>query len=138
VGAGSLTHYGPPSRAIIGDMEIPSSWDTEAFCYVTTTGRKSGREHTIEIWFGLTLGVFYLLSGGGLRSDWVRNIRAEPRVTVRVGDTTFEAEGRVVEDPTEDALARRLLATKYQGWHEGQAMSGWAQTALPIALTPVI
>ncbi len=118
-------------------MEIPPSWETEAFCYVTTTGRRTGREHTIEIWFGLNSGTFYLLSGGGLRSDWVRNINAEPRVTVRVGDKTFEAGGRVVDDPAEDALARRLLASKYQGWEEGAEMSTWAQTALPIALTPV-
>ena len=118
-------------------METPSSWENEAFCYVTTRGRKSGRDHTIEIWFGLDSGTFYLLSGGGLRSDWVRNIKAEPRVTLRVGDATFEAEGRVVADPSEDALARRLLATKYQGWQEGEEMSNWAQTALPLALTPL-
>jgi hypothetical protein len=26
---------------------------TENFCYLTTTGRRSGNPHTIEIWFGL-------------------------------------------------------------------------------------
>jgi hypothetical protein len=27
----------------------------EAFCYLTTTGRRTGRAHTIEIWFALDL-----------------------------------------------------------------------------------
>ncbi len=106
----------------------------EAFCYVTTTGRRSGRPHTIEIWFGANGNTLYLLSGGGDRSDWVRNIRADPTVTVRVGAATREARGRIVTEPAEDALARRLLASKYQGWREGRPFSRWAATALPVAL----
>ena len=34
------------------------------YCYVTTTGRRSGNPHTIEIWFALHEGRVYLLSGG--------------------------------------------------------------------------
>lgn len=104
------------------------------FCYVTTKGRRTGRPHTIEIWFGASGRTLYLLSGGGVRSDWVRNLRAEPQATVRVGDRTWEATARPVTDQDEDALARRLLAAKYQGWREGRPMSRWAATALPVAL----
>jgi hypothetical protein len=57
-------------------------------------------------------------------------------VQVRVGDRTWRAVARLVDDPAEDALARRLLASKYQGWHEGRPLSGWARTALPVALDP--
>ena len=108
----------------------------EQFCYLTTVGRRTGRPHEIEIWFGLEGDTFYLLSGGGRRSDWVLNLEAEPQVQVRVGDESFSAVARIVTEETEDALARRLLATKYQGWKEGEPMSTWAQTALPIAITP--
>jgi deazaflavin-dependent oxidoreductase (nitroreductase family) len=104
------------------------------FCYVTSKGRRTGRPHTIEIWFGASGRTMYLLSGGGDRSDWVRNLRAEPRATVRVGDRTWEATARAVTDPEEEAVARRLLAAKYQGWREGRPMSRWAATALPVAL----
>ena len=106
---------------------------TDQFCYVTTTGRKTGRPHTIEIWFGEQDGVLYLLSGGGERSDWVRNLMNDPNVTVRLGQENFAARARVVTDPEEDALARRLLAAKYQGWQEGAPMSKWARTALALA-----
>ena len=115
---------------------MEDQWRAESFCYVTTRGRRTGRPHTIEIWFGATGRRLYLLSGGGERSDWVRNIRADPTVTVRVGREggSTPATARVVDDPQEDALARRLLAAKYQGWSEGARMSSWARTALPIAL----
>jgi deazaflavin-dependent oxidoreductase (nitroreductase family) len=106
------------------------------FCYVTTTGRRTGRPHTIEIWFGERDGSFYLLSGGGDRSDWVRNIRAEPNVSVRAGDRVWPGVARLVGDPDEEAAARRLLASKYQDWREGRPLSRWASTALVVAIDP--
>jgi hypothetical protein len=36
----------------------------------------------------------------------------------------------------DDALARRLLAAKYQGWEPGAPMSGWARTALAVEVVP--
>lgn len=104
------------------------------FAYVTTQGRRTGRPHTIEIWFGVRGGVAYLLSGGGHRSDWVRNLQAAPEATLRVGDVDLAVRGRMVDDPEEEAAARRLLAAKYQGWRDGQPLSRWARTALVVAL----
>lgn len=112
-----------------------SAWDDEDFCYVTTVGRRTGQPHTIEIWFGSDNGTtIYLLSGGGDRSDWLRNLKANPSVHVRIGDKEWDARARLVEDEDEEAVARRLLASKYQGWREGKRMTGWATTALPVAI----
>jgi deazaflavin-dependent oxidoreductase (nitroreductase family) len=105
----------------------------EPFCYVTARGRKTGRRHTIEIWFGLSGRTLYLLSGGGRRSDWVRNIIAHPEVGLRLGDEELRATGRIVSDPAEDALARRLLLEKYQPG-SGEDLSDWGRKALPVAL----
>jgi deazaflavin-dependent oxidoreductase (nitroreductase family) len=111
------------------------SWTSEDFCYLTTTGRRTGSPHTIEIWFASEGGTtIFLLSGGGDRSDWVRNLRAYPSVQVRIGDREWNGKARLVEDSDEESLARRLLATKYQGWREGRPMTGWATTALPVAI----
>jgi deazaflavin-dependent oxidoreductase (nitroreductase family) len=106
------------------------------FAYLTTRGRRTGRPHRIEIWFGLRDGILYMLSGGGDRSDWVRNLMAEPAVGIEVGGVERPARARVVVDPEEDAAARRLLATKYQEWREGRPLSNWARTALPLAVEP--
>jgi deazaflavin-dependent oxidoreductase (nitroreductase family) len=113
---------------------VRRGWESESFCYITTTGRRTGRPHTIEIWFGARDGSLYVLSGGS-RSDWLLNLGADPRVTIRVGRSGEEraARARLVEDPEEDATARRLLASKYQGWQEGRSLGNWARTAIPVA-----
>jgi deazaflavin-dependent oxidoreductase (nitroreductase family) len=107
------------------------------FCYLTTIGRVSGRPHTIEIWFARHGHTLYLLSGGGDRSDWVRNLLTRPEVTVRLGHR--EAAGlagraRLVEPGSdEDELARRLVTAKYQPTYGGD-LSGWRHSALPVAV----
>jgi deazaflavin-dependent oxidoreductase (nitroreductase family) len=111
------------------------AWATEDFCYVTTVGRRSGNAHTIEIWFGYHDGKVYILAGNP-ESDWVRNIRANPRVEVRVGDETWSGTGREVPEGDEQDMARRLLAGKYQAWREGKPLSQWARTARPMSIEP--
>ena len=88
----------------------------------------------IEIWFGLNGSTVYMLSGGGSRSDWVRNLRAHPETIVRLGDCTFRGSARVVTDSGEESMARRLLTSKYQNWQEGRPLSSWASTALLVAI----
>ncbi len=84
----------------------------EDFCYLTTTGRVTGKPHEIEMWFGLEDKTLYMLSGGGDRSDWVKNLRRDPEVEIRIADKFFEGRARVIEDAEEDELARRLLVEK--------------------------
>ena len=104
--------------------------------YLTTTGRESGRQHEIEIWFALHEGRLYLLAGGRERSDWVRNLMKEPRVQVRVESETRPGRATVIApDTTEDALARRLLDAKYYGRRDDQPPTEWARTALPVVVT---
>ncbi len=71
------------------------------FCYLTTTGRTSGRKRTIEIWFGLDGDTVYLLSGGGDSSHWVKNLLADNRVTVRLGTKTDPGKARLVNGKKE-------------------------------------
>jgi deazaflavin-dependent oxidoreductase (nitroreductase family) len=106
----------------------------EDFCYLTTVGRRTGKQHTIEIWFARENGALYLLSGGGDAADWVRNLRKTPAVQVRIGTRTVAARAREVTAPEEDALARRLLDAKYMGWKTGKRLSSWARNALPVAI----
>ena|SRR5438034_4179135 len=115
-------------------MELSRNAADLDFCYLTTIGRRSGLERTIEIWFALEGSTLYMLSGGQDHSDWVKNIRRNARVSVRFGRRIVDGTARVVEDQDEDARARRLLAAKYQDWREGRRLSGWARTSLPVAV----
>lgn len=112
---------------------MEASLAAESFCYITTTGRVTGRPHEIEIWFGADGPTIYMLSGGGDRSDWVRNIIANPSVSVRIGPAEFVGSGRVVTDQVEDALARKLLLEKYAPTYSGD-LDDWGRTALPVAI----
>jgi len=105
----------------------------EPFCYFTTTGRVTGRPHTIEIWFAIGGRALYMLSGGGERSDWVKNLIRAPETTVRIAATELSGRARVVKEGTEDALARRLLLEKYEPAYSGD-LSDWGRTALPVAV----
>jgi deazaflavin-dependent oxidoreductase (nitroreductase family) len=103
------------------------------YCYLTTTGRVSGRPHEIEIWFVAHDKTLYLLSGSE-KSDWVRNLLKDPSVTVQIAKHTFTGTARLVKDKEEDTMTRYLIAEKYQEWEQGKTLSQWAQTALPIAI----
>jgi deazaflavin-dependent oxidoreductase (nitroreductase family) len=107
----------------------------EDFCYLTTTGRKSGRPHEIEIWFAIRDGTLYMLSGGGDAADWVKNIKNDRRVRIRINSQSAALNARVVRaGAAEDTTARELLDAKYMGWRAGKKLSSWARDALPIAI----
>lgn len=105
----------------------------EEYCYLTTTGRVSGRPHEIEIWFGAKGSRIYLMAGNH-RSDWVLNALKNPQVTVRIAKQLFNGTARLVEDAQEEMSARYLLAEKYQEWENGRTLSEWARTALVLGI----
>ncbi|MFA5884506.1 MAG: nitroreductase/quinone reductase family protein [Acidimicrobiia bacterium] len=102
------------------------------YCYLTTQGRVSGRPHAIEIWFAVDGTMLFMLAGARERSDWVRNLMADPAVTVRIGDTVYTATARAVDAGTpEDARARALVFDKYSRTNDDLAR--WRVEALPVA-----
>lgn len=115
-------------------IELLTSLKNEDYCYLTTKGRKSGNPHEIEIWFGINDNSLYLLSGGGDDSDWVKNLRANPNVTVRIAKHTFSGIARIVSEDKESTMARHMLAGKYQEWREGESLSDWGKTALVVGI----
>ncbi|HEX5936705.1 MAG TPA: nitroreductase family deazaflavin-dependent oxidoreductase [Actinomycetota bacterium] len=103
------------------------------FAYLTTTGRRTGSPHRIEIWFALHDDVAYLLSGGGDRSDWVKNLTASPTVVLEIGGERRTTTARLVTDPDEDALARRVVVDKYRP-RSSDDLTEWGRTSVPVAI----
>lgn len=104
-----------------------------ALAYVTTTGRVTGRPHRIEIWFAASGDTIYMLSGGGDRSDWVRNLLANGSAEVRIDGVSRSGTGRRVVDEDEDAIARRLVFDKYHPGYGGD-LTDWRDRSLPMAI----
>jgi deazaflavin-dependent oxidoreductase (nitroreductase family) len=107
--------------------------DRIEFCDLTTTGRVSGRPHRIEIWFAQDGDSLYLLAGSRERADWVRNLSVTPAVSVELGGERRGGNARIVEDPDEDAQARRSVLAKYQPGYDGD-LTSWSRSSLPVAI----
>lgn len=105
--------------------------------YLETTGRVSGEPRETEIWFGYENGTIYILSGGGLGKDWVRNMLKTPKVRFRVGEAWVSGTGRVVDDPALEARMRRVVGGKYYNFDpdgDDALPNEWTRTAAPVAI----
>jgi deazaflavin-dependent oxidoreductase (nitroreductase family) len=102
------------------------------YAYLTTTGRRSGRPHRIEIWYRRIDDVVWFIAGDRERADWVRNLMADPACTVEIG---FESRSGVAFLDAQDELApREALAVRYQHWEPGEPMTMWSTEGLLVGV----
>ncbi len=88
------------------------------FLYLTTKGRKTLRQHTIEIWFIEYNKRYYILSERKKASDWVQNIIVDPKVSFKINNKTYKGYARIVDKSKEPILANAvsdLMLRKYDG-----------------------
>jgi deazaflavin-dependent oxidoreductase (nitroreductase family) len=108
-------------------------WAGTPFAYLTTIGRRSGQPHLIEIWFAVENERLYLMSGGRDRSDWVRNLQANPLVMIELGGETRAGMARTVPEGTaEDQRVRELLVGKYAT--PSNPLEDWKRRSLAVAV----
>lgn len=93
---------------------------------LTTTGRKSGQPRTICVSFMPLDGGYIIFSGFGVQSNWYRNIRANPEVTVQIGRQTMRATAQVVADPAR----RKALMLRMQQRSSGCGPPTWIRPLL--------
>jgi deazaflavin-dependent oxidoreductase (nitroreductase family) len=97
--------------------------------HLTTIGRTTGLPREIEIWFVVSCERFYLFAETGEAAGWVKNIRRNPKVTVRITEWQIDATARVLDRQTDSKLWNQVAAIadhKY-GWGDG----------LPVEITPL-
>ena len=84
---------------------VGGSWEGRDLLLLTTTGRKTGREHTTPIVFtrsGDRLLVYASKGGAPAHPDWYLNLRADPHVVVEVGSERYEAVATPLESEERD------------------------------------
>lgn len=91
------------------------------FLYLTTTGRKSGQPHEIEIWFVAHEDCYYLCAEHREQTQWVQNIQQNARVSFWVEGRAYQGTARIIDpaaQPEITAAVSALLDAKYK-WSEG-------------------
>jgi deazaflavin-dependent oxidoreductase (nitroreductase family) len=79
-----------------------------------TTGRKSGVRRRTPVGNGLDGDRFWIVAEHGRHSDWVRNIRANPRVRVKVNGRWRSGTGHLM--PDDDPLRRQAGMEQLNAW----------------------
>ena|SRR5690242_10093625 len=97
--------------------------------YLTTVGRKTGLPREIEIWFVVSCERLYLFAEIGEAAGWVKNIRSNPKVAVRIGEWQLSGTARVLDRHTDNKLWDQVaeIANRKYGWGDG----------LPVEITPL-
>jgi deazaflavin-dependent oxidoreductase (nitroreductase family) len=100
----------------------------EQVLYLTTMGRRTLLPREIEIWFIVRGESFYLFAETGEAAGWVKNVRRNPRVVVRIGQHRIDATARVLDRQDDRELwdQAAAIADRKYGWGEG----------LPVEMTP--
>jgi deazaflavin-dependent oxidoreductase (nitroreductase family) len=79
---------------------------------LTHYGRKTGKPYQVKIWF-IVEGEKVWLATANKNRQWVKNVQKTPRVTLKIGDETFEGEARFLTDPREHDRALAMVRRKY-------------------------
>jgi len=97
--------------------------------YLTTVGRRTGLPREIEIWFVVWCERLYLFAETREAAGWVKNIRRNPEITVRIGEWHINARARVLDRHTDRKLWNQVaaIANRKYGWGDG----------LPVEITPL-
>ena len=127
-----VAHALTGGRAYDGDERSPMG-----FLKLTTTGRKSGKQRTVELLY-LRDGASYVVTasnGGSQRNPgWYFNLVANPQVTITAHGKRMRAVAEVAGAEKRRALWARLtaIATMYAGYEQR------TQREIPmVALSPL-
>lgn len=120
------------------------------FALLTVTGRRSGRPRQRPIRAVRRDDTLFAVAMLGERSDWLRNVRKEPRVRVKIGGELHAGLAREVTETTEreaaiDAYVQDVVPADYSdyiGYHWGwptrrgieKAHRTWAREGIMVAI----
>jgi deazaflavin-dependent oxidoreductase (nitroreductase family) len=101
-----LIHFGPRIAYALGLGSIVGRF----LLLLTTFGRKTGRARVTPLVYEQQGNTILVASARGPSADWLKNIRANPKVQLRVGSRQFDAIAEVTSNPEKitDYLQRQL------------------------------
>ncbi len=137
---------------ILSALELPwfSFVPPKGFGVLTTTGRKTGKQRRKCIRAIRSGNSVYMVSIGGPDILWLKNLDANPNVTLRIRGGTFAGRARKLTDPLETEQAREAYcepanAVDYMAcmnWRKGRPTRsrikdltrGWFEEGIPLVV----
>ena len=110
------------------DAEIERALKTDGLIDMTTTGKKTGKPHTVEIAFHNFDGVIYISGLPGKR-DWYANLVANPRFTFHLKQSTQASFPARAIPITDEAERRRVLAKVVQKWNAQDRLEAFVRSS---------
>jgi len=97
------------------------SVEDQQVLYLNTIGRRTGLRRQIEIWFVVCRERFYLFAEMGEAAGWIKNIRRNPNVAIRIKEYQTEATARVLDREADRQLWDEVaaIAERKYGWGDG-------------------
>ncbi len=80
---------------------------------LTTTGRKTGKQHTRPVWFVVSDEKIVVQAGKSGKTDWYRNLQKKPSAVARQGEYSFRVRATPVGDPARVEAIHQLFLKKY-------------------------
>ena len=106
----------------------------EKYIHLTTNGRKSGKSHTVELWFAVDSHKVYL-SHEGEETDWMKNIEKNKDVRFQIAGREFIGKAHLLKDQTEEAWkAKVALYEKYYGKADREVIEDWFSLSKLVAV----
>jgi deazaflavin-dependent oxidoreductase (nitroreductase family) len=120
------------------DAAIEQALKSDNLIDITTTGRRSGKPHRIEIAFHNFGGTLYITGLPGKR-DWYANLVEHPQFTFHLKQST-QADIPATATPITDEDARRpVIEHVVEKWNQHDKLEAFVQSSplVEVRLQPV-
>jgi deazaflavin-dependent oxidoreductase (nitroreductase family) len=87
---------------------LERGWWPRTQALLETKGRRSGLPRRVPVGNGLRGSTFWVVSEHGYGADYVKNIRHDPRVRVKVGPRWYDGTAEILPDDDARERLRRL------------------------------
>jgi deazaflavin-dependent oxidoreductase (nitroreductase family) len=111
------------NRKLIEEFRAEGAPPGRPLLLLTTTGARTGQQHTTPMMYvreGDRLLVIASNAGAAKHPDWYRNLAADPRVHVEIGDESYPATAVVTTGAERDALWA-MICERYPFFVDHQA-----------------
>jgi hypothetical protein len=117
-------------------MKNPEKLMKEKFVYLTTKGRKSGKNHEVELWFALASDKIYL-SHEGEYTDWMKNLAKNATVSLKIGSESFDGEAALTQMGSQAReTGKQALYEKYYGQANKETLDDWFELSTVVEIIP--